>query len=108
MVADPVLAAEGARRWLDPIETAGRGGPELIRTFEAWLETGGSVVATARSLGVAPRTVSYRLSRMASILGVRSLDHEVRSRLSTALLVRRLLAGPPDSGAGVGPLASTR
>ena len=70
MVADPTLAAAGATRWLGPLETAGRGGPELVRTLEAWLDMGGAVVATARSLGVAPRTVSYRLARMADILGV--------------------------------------
>jgi hypothetical protein len=108
MVADPALAATGALRWLGPLETAGRGGPELVRTLEAWLDTGGSVVASARSLGVAPRTVSYRLARMAGLLGVRELDAGVRARLSAALLVRRLLEPSLDSGPGVGQLASGR
>ena len=91
LVADPMLAAMGATRWLGPLETAGRGGPELIRTIEAWLVAGGSVVATARALGVAPRTVSYRLARVASLLGVPDLDADVRARLSTSILIRRLL-----------------
>ena len=70
LVADPRLAALGAARWLDPLAGAGRGGPELITTLEAWLASGQSVVATARSLRVAPRTVSYRLARISTVLGV--------------------------------------
>jgi len=91
LVADPSLAALGAARWLAPMEAAGRGGPALVTTVETWLASGESVVATARALRVAPRTVSYRLARIASLLGVRTLDAEIRARLSAALLVRRLL-----------------
>ena len=91
MVADPVLAAAGVERWLAPLARAPRGGQELVRTLAAWLDAGQSVVATARALGVAPRTVSYRLARIATLLGVRALDAEVRARLSAALLHGRLL-----------------
>ena len=94
LVADPRLAAMGATRWLGPLETAGRGGAALVSTLETWLASGESVVATARALQVAPRTVSYRLARSASLLGVRALDPDTRARLSTALLVRRLLGSP--------------
>ncbi|MCY7417356.1 MAG: helix-turn-helix domain-containing protein [Chloroflexi bacterium] len=97
LVADPELATAAAARWLGPLEAAGRGGPELIETLAAWLASGESVVATARALRVAPRTVSYRLARVAAVLGVRSLDAETRARLSAALLVRRLLARLPDT-----------
>ncbi len=106
LVADPSLAALGVERWVGPLERAGRGGSELVRTLEAWLAGGQSVVATARALRVAPRTVSYRLDRVASILGVRALDADVRARLSAALLVRRLLAGPRGSVPGPGRVAS--
>lgn len=109
LVADPGLAAAGAARWLGPLDTAGRGGPELVETLTAWLAAGESVVATARALHVAPRTVSYRLARVAAALGVRSLDPETRARLSAALLVRRLLTRLPDSDdPRPGPVASGR
>jgi hypothetical protein len=106
LVADPSLAALGVERWVGPLERAGRGGPELVRTVEAWLAAGESVVAAARVLRVAPRTVSYRLDRVAGILGVRILDADTRARLSAALLTRRLLAGPRGSVPRAGRLAS--
>lgn len=93
LVADPVLAAAAVERWLSPIAGAPRGGAELLATVAAWLESSLSVVATARALGVAPRTVSYRLGRVARLLDVPELGPDVRARLSAALLVRRLLTG---------------
>jgi hypothetical protein len=93
LVADPVLARSGVDEWLGPLERAPRGGRHLIGTLEAFFDEGGSVTATARRLEVAPRTVSYRLARVARLLGVSSLDGEVRARLVTALLARQLLAG---------------
>jgi sugar diacid utilization regulator len=92
LVADPVLATVGVDRWLAPLADAPRGGRDLVRTLAAWLESGQSVTATSRALAVAPRTVSYRLARIAALLGVRSLDAEVVTRLSAALLLARLLA----------------
>ncbi|MFN8518010.1 MAG: helix-turn-helix domain-containing protein [Chloroflexota bacterium] len=91
LVAAPALASAGADRWLAPLEDAPRGGQELVRTLAAWLEAGQSVTATARALEVAPRTVSYRLDRVASLLGARSLTPDVVARLSAALLLARLL-----------------
>jgi hypothetical protein len=91
LVADPVLAAAGVDRWLSPLLGAPRGGGDLVRTLEAWLASGRSITATARVLRVAPRTVSYRLDRVARLLGVRALDPDTVSRLSAAMLVARLL-----------------
>lgn len=91
LVADPALAAAGVERWLGLLASAPRGGPELVRTLEAWLDAGQSVTATARSLGVAPRTISYRLDRIASLLGMRDLGPHAVARLSAALLTARLL-----------------
>jgi DNA-binding PucR family transcriptional regulator len=90
-VADPALAAVGVERWLAPLKAAPRGGQDLVRTLSAWLDAGQSVTATARGLGVAPRTVSYRLARIATLLGVPTLDPAVVARLSAALLLDRLL-----------------
>jgi hypothetical protein len=94
LVADPILAVAAVDRWLGPLVTAPRGGGALVRTLEAWLGAGQSVTATARALGVAPRTVSYRLDRIASLLGQRSLGPDVVARLSAALLMSTLVA--PD------------
>jgi hypothetical protein len=91
MVADPALAAAGVARWLSPLADAPRGGETLVRTLAAWLDAGRSVTATARALDVAPRTVSYRLARIATLLGVRALDPDIEARLSAALLLARLL-----------------
>lgn len=92
MVADPQLASVGVDRWLSPLADAPRGGPELVRTLSAWLDAGRSVTGTARALDIAPRTVSYRLARIAALLGVPTLDTEVVARLSAALLLARLLS----------------
>jgi hypothetical protein len=91
VVADPALAASGADRWLEPLASAGRGSSALLPTLQAWLDSGQSIVATARSLGVAARTVSYRLERIARLLGAPTLGARECERLTTALLVRRLL-----------------
>jgi DNA-binding PucR family transcriptional regulator len=94
LVADPVLATAGVARWLGPLIEAPRGGRELVRTLSAWLDAGHSVTATARALDVAPRTVSYRLARIAALLGVPALDADVVARLSAAVLMAGLL--PPE------------
>jgi len=91
MVADPGLAAAGVDAWLGPLLRAGRGAAGLLPTLEAWLEEH-SITGTARLLGVAPRTVSYRLERVATLLERPSLDGDTRARLAAALLTRRLLA----------------
>lgn len=91
LVADPALAEAGVDRWLSPVADAPRGGRELVRTLAAWLEAGQSVTAAARALDVAPRTVSYRLDRVASLLGMEALTPDAIARLSAALLVARLL-----------------
>ncbi len=96
LVADPVLAAAGVQRWLAPLEAAGRGSGALVATLEAWLAADQSITGTARRLGVAPRTVSYRLGRIAALLDLADLDPAARERLSAALLTRRLLAAWSD------------
>ena len=65
----------GVDRWLGPLLTRGPGWS--ASSFGPWRHgwrRGESVAATARVLRVAPRTVSYRLDRVARLLGVRALD----------------------------------
>lgn len=96
IVADPALAAAGVARWLGPLDLAGRGAGELVPTLQAWLDAEQSVTGTARALGVAPRTVTYRLERIATLLGLVSLDASARERLAAAILARRLLGAWSD------------
>lgn len=93
MLVDPALLRGGVATWLGPILGAPRGGEALVATLEAWLAAGQSVTATARALGLGARTVSYRLERIAALLGRPSLDPQTRLRLATALVGQRLL-GP--------------
>jgi len=62
-----------------------------VPTLDAWLASEQSVTGTARRLGIAPRTVTYRLERIAALLGVADLGPDVRARLATVLLTRSLL-----------------
>ena len=64
--------------------------------MEAYLAERENVSAAARRLGVAPRTVAYRLERIERLLGGR-LDASRRARLATALFARRLLGSPDAS-----------
>jgi DNA-binding PucR family transcriptional regulator len=93
LAADQALLGAGVERWLGPLLDAPRGGVRLVETLEAWLAAGQSVVATARSLEIAPRTVTYRLERAASLLRLETLEGAATLRIATALLGRRLLAG---------------
>ena len=61
LAAGQALLRAGVERWLGPLMGAPRGGERLVETLETWLEAGQSVVATARTLEIAPRTVTYRL-----------------------------------------------
>lgn len=90
LLADEQLLAAAVEHELGPLEVAPRGGPALIDTLRVWLDEGQNAHATARALGVAPRTVSYRLERIEQLLG-RPLDGDQVLRLGTALLGRRLL-----------------
>lgn len=90
LLADEQLLAAAVEHELRPIEAAPRGGPALVDTLRVWLDAGQNAHATARALGVAPRTVAYRLERIEQLLG-RPLDGDQILRLGTALLGRRLL-----------------
>ena len=90
LLADEELLAAAIDHELGPLEGAPRGGPALVETLRVWLDAGQNAHATARALGVAPRTITYRLERIEQLLG-RPLDGDQVLRLGTALLGRRLL-----------------
>ena len=94
LLADEPLLAAAVARELGPILGASRNAAGLLATLEAYVENAENLRATARRLGIAPRTVAYRLARIESLLG-----EPVRGvrlvRVATALLAARLL--PPHA-----------
>lgn len=99
LLADEGLVAAAVERELGSLLGVARIGDALVATLEAYLAAGGSVRATARALGVAPRTVTYRLGRIESLLGGR-LAGERLLRLATALFARRTVGGAAGGSVG--------
>jgi len=89
LLADPALLRSAVNVELGPLVGAPRS-RGLVETLEAYLGERENVHATARRLGVAPRTVAYRLERIERLLGGR-LDADRRLRLAAALFARRLV-----------------
>jgi DNA-binding PucR family transcriptional regulator len=98
LLADQDLARAAVAHELGPLLGAPRGGEELVRTLEVYVAVGQNVRRAARDLGVAPRTVAYRLTRIAELLGGR-LEGARLLRLASALELRRLLGPGPVSAA---------
>lgn len=89
LLADASLLRRAVERELGPLATAPRGAG-LVETLETYLGARENVAATARTLGIAPRTVAYRLERIERLIGG-PLDADRRLRIAAALLGRRLL-----------------
>jgi hypothetical protein len=81
LLAEPALLRSAIDVELGPLLEAPRAAG-LVETLETYLGERENVRATARRLGVAPRTVTYRLERIERLLGGR-LDASRRLRLGT-------------------------
>ena len=68
--------------------------PALLTTASTYLETGGSLEATARALFVHPNTVRYRLGRIAEITGY-DLGHPREAHTVAIALAMGRLADTP-------------
>lgn len=68
--------------------------PTLCATASAYLEVGGSLEATARSLFVHPNTVRYRLRRVLDLTGLQLSEPRDRWALSIAMTLGRLEPPP--------------
>ncbi len=90
LLADEPLLAAAVARELGPILGASRNGRALLETLEAFLASAENLRATARLLGVAPRTVAYRMARIGRLLGGPVRGARLQ-RLATAFLAARLL-----------------
>jgi len=87
-VDDDLLEAAVARE-LGPVLADGRRGQELIETLEVYLESGQNMREAGRRLHLAPRTVAYRLERIARLIG-HPLDGATLRRLSIAAFAYRM------------------
>lgn len=90
LLGDEQLLARAVQSVLGPLETTPRTGPVLVRTLRVYVETAGNRRATARRLGVAPRTVAYRLERIETRLKARLVGPGLL-RLAVTLFARDLL-----------------
>lgn len=71
----------------------------LLGTVSAYLDSGGSIEATARTMFIHANTVRYRLKRVADITGYNPLNPRDAFTLRVALTLGRLLN--PDPGSAV-------
>jgi hypothetical protein len=71
------------------------GGSALIETMWAYIETGRSLEASARTLFVHPNTVRYRLRKIADVSGWDPSDPREAYVLHTALTLGRLTGAEP-------------
>jgi hypothetical protein len=92
VTVDDALLDAAVTRELGAILAEGRMGPELIETLEVYLESGQNMREAARRLHIAPRTVAYRLERIARLIG-RPLDGVALRRMSVATFAYRMRQG---------------
>jgi hypothetical protein len=69
----------------------------LLDTVSSYLDSGGSIEATARAMFIHANTVRYRLKRVADITGYNPLDPRDSFTLRVALTLGRLLNPEPGS-----------
>lgn len=75
-----------------------RGGPvPLLATLAAYFETGGNTTATATRLHLSVRAVSYRLDRIADLIGRDPTDPAERLTLQNAVAAALVLGWPTAS-----------
>jgi hypothetical protein len=79
---------------LGPLERARGGGQPLLDTLTAYFACGCVNAATARSLGLSVRAVTYRLNRIRQLTGYDPIHPDQRYTLQTAVLGARLLDWP--------------
>jgi hypothetical protein len=89
VTVDDDLLEAAVDRELGAILDDGRMGPELVETLEIYFESGQNMREAGRRLHLAPRTVAYRLDRVARLIG-RPLDGSTCRRLDIALFAYRM------------------
>jgi PucR C-terminal helix-turn-helix domain len=88
LLRDPALAAELARRRLEPLESLPTATRQRLRaTLEAWLDAQGHARTAAERLHVHVQTLRYRLGQLREILGEALDDPQCRLELALALRI---------------------
>jgi len=73
------------------------GQPKLLRTLEAYLDSGGNAVQAAHTLCIHRSTLNYRLARIREICSLELSDAATRTNLQVTIKMMRLFApGDPD------------
>jgi len=88
VTVDDALLDAAVSRELGAILADGRMGSELLETLEVYFESGQNMRETGRRMHLAPRTVAYRLERIARLIG-HPLDGPAFRRLSVAAFAYR-------------------
>jgi sugar diacid utilization regulator len=83
----------------EPLRGSRLGPQTLLDTLSAYFMEGGVATAAARRLGVAVRTVTYRLQRINELTGYAADDPEHAFTLHVAVLGARLIGWPDDEEA---------
>ncbi|UQX90249.1 helix-turn-helix domain-containing protein [Jatrophihabitans telluris] len=81
---------------LSPLRAARGGASPLLDTVIAYFGTGSNTAATARSLQLSVRAVSYRLERVQSLTGLNLSRPADQFALNVAVLGAKLLGWPED------------
>ena len=93
MTVDDNMLDAAVERELGAILGDDRMGAALIETLEVYFDSGQNMREAGRRLHLAPRTVAYRLERVARLIG-RPLDGPTCRRLTIALFAYRMRRAP--------------
>lgn len=96
LLRDRQAAEELVATTLGPLADARGGAAVLLETLEAYYDAGGVATEAARRLHLSVRAVTYRLARVAELLGRDPTDPAGRFELHAAVLAARLLRWPDE------------
>lgn len=97
LIRDQPAMVDLIRGVLGPIRQARGGADPLLRTLEAYFETGCVATETARRLHLSVRAVTYRLQRVRRLTGFDATDPAHRFTVHAAVLGARLLRWPANA-----------
>ncbi len=96
LLRDSAALTELVTAVLDPLRGIRAGPTRLLDTLTAYFAAGQVATATARTLHVGVRTVTYRLNRVRELTGYAADDPAQSFTLQVAVLGARLLGWPDD------------
>ncbi|MFC3897074.1 PucR family transcriptional regulator [Lentzea rhizosphaerae] len=94
LLRDSAALGELVTAVLEPLRGARGGAERLVETLGVYFGSGRVTTATAKTLGVGVRTVTYRLERVRELTGYRADDPAQAFTLQVAVLGARLLGWP--------------